>query len=61
MAFILGPMLEAAFRQSLIMSDGKFSIFMTRPISAVALADLSPALHLLRILLLSQSQIGCTE
>jgi len=37
MAFILGPMLEAAFRQSLIMSDGKFSIFLTRPISAVAL------------------------
>jgi putative tricarboxylic transport membrane protein len=37
MAFILGPMLETAFRQSLIMSDGRFSIFMERPISAVAL------------------------
>jgi putative tricarboxylic transport membrane protein len=37
MAFILGPMLETAFRQSLIMSDGKFSIFLKRPISAVAL------------------------
>jgi putative tricarboxylic transport membrane protein len=37
MAFILGPMLETAFRQSLIMSDGKFSIFLERPISAVAL------------------------
>lgn len=38
MAFILGPMLESAFRQSLIMSDGEFSIFLKRPISAVALA-----------------------
>ena len=37
MAFILGPMLETAFRQSLIMSDGKFFIFLERPISAVAL------------------------
>jgi len=36
-AFILGPLLEAAFRQSLLMSDGKFSIFIERPISAVAL------------------------
>jgi putative tricarboxylic transport membrane protein len=38
MAFILGPIFETAFRQSLIMSDGKFSIFLKRPISAVALA-----------------------
>ena len=38
MAFILGPMLETTFRQSLIMSDGEFSIFLKRPISAVALA-----------------------
>ena len=37
MAFILGPLLETAFRQSLIMSDGKFSIFLKRPISGVAL------------------------
>ena len=37
MAFILGPILETTFRQSLIMSDGKFSIFIERPISAVAL------------------------
>jgi len=37
MAFILGPILETTFRQSLIMSDGKFSIFLERPISAVAL------------------------
>ncbi len=37
LAFILGPMLETAFRQSLIMSSGKFSIFWVRPISAICL------------------------
>ena len=37
LAFILGPLIETNFRQSLIMSDGKLSIFVTRPISAVAL------------------------
>jgi putative tricarboxylic transport membrane protein len=37
LAFILGPLIETTFRQSLIMSDGKLSIFITRPISAVAL------------------------
>jgi putative tricarboxylic transport membrane protein len=37
LAFILGPMSETAFRQSLILSDGRFSIFVNRPISAVAL------------------------
>jgi putative tricarboxylic transport membrane protein len=37
LAFILGPMLERNFRQSLIMSDGSLSIFVQRPISAAAL------------------------
>jgi putative tricarboxylic transport membrane protein len=37
LAFILGPMLENNFRQSLIMSDGRLSIFVQRPISAAAL------------------------
>jgi putative tricarboxylic transport membrane protein len=37
LAFVLGPMLENALRQSLAMSQGKFAIFFTRPISAVAL------------------------
>jgi TctA family transporter len=31
-------LIETNFHQALIMSDGKFSIFLTRPISAVALA-----------------------
>jgi putative tricarboxylic transport membrane protein len=30
--------MEQAFRQSLILSDGSFSVFFTRPISAVAMA-----------------------
>jgi len=33
-AFVLGPMFENNLRQSLILSDGSFGIFMTRPISA---------------------------
>ena len=35
LAFILGPMLEKTFRQSMAMSDGELSIFFTRPISGV--------------------------
>ena len=34
LAFVLGPLLETALRQSLIMSDGGFTIFFIRPISA---------------------------
>jgi putative tricarboxylic transport membrane protein len=34
LAMVLGPMLENALRQSLIMSEGSFMIFLTRPISA---------------------------
>ena len=34
LAFVLGPLLEKAFRQSMIFSDGSFTIFVTRPISA---------------------------
>ncbi len=36
-AYILGPMLERAFRQSLVISDGKLSIFVERRITAVIL------------------------
>lgn len=38
MAFILGPLWETSWRQSLIISEGKFSIFLEKPISGVALA-----------------------
>lgn len=37
LALILGPRLESALGQSLIISDGSFSIFVTRPISLVLL------------------------
>jgi putative tricarboxylic transport membrane protein len=38
LAFVLGRQMEQAFRQSLILSDGSFWVFFTRPISAVAMA-----------------------
>jgi putative tricarboxylic transport membrane protein len=38
LAFILGRRIEVSLRQSLIMSDGDFFIFVTRPISAVCIA-----------------------
>ena len=34
---ILAPMIEMALRQSLAMSDGRYAIFVTRPISATLL------------------------
>ncbi len=38
LALVLGPMVERALRQSLVMSRGDFSIFVRRPIAAVLLA-----------------------
>jgi putative tricarboxylic transport membrane protein len=38
LAFILGRRIEVSLRQSLIMSDGSFFIFFTRPISVVFIA-----------------------
>ncbi|HSR12666.1 MAG TPA: tripartite tricarboxylate transporter permease, partial [Thermodesulfobacteriota bacterium] len=38
LAFVLGRQMEQAFRQSLIMSDGSFLVFFTRPISGIAMA-----------------------
>jgi putative tricarboxylic transport membrane protein len=37
LAFVLGPMMENALRQSLLISQGSFLIFVTRPISSIAL------------------------
>ena len=37
LAFVLGPLLELNFRQSLLSSQGNFSIFFTRPIAATAI------------------------
>ncbi len=38
LAFVMGPLLEQNLRQSLLMSGGDFSIFVSRPISGVTLA-----------------------
>lgn len=38
MAFILAPLIENAFRQSLLMSEGSMAIFVTRPISGTLMA-----------------------
>lgn len=38
LAFVLGPLLEQSLRQSLMISGGSFSIFVTHPISGVVLA-----------------------
>jgi putative tricarboxylic transport membrane protein len=38
LALVLGPMMENAFRRSMILSDGSFLIFFIRPISGVLLA-----------------------
>jgi putative tricarboxylic transport membrane protein len=37
LAFVLGRIMERAFRQSLVLSDGSLLIFIIRPISAIAL------------------------
>jgi putative tricarboxylic transport membrane protein len=37
LAYVLGPMLEQNLRQGLILSDGSFWIFVSRPISAACL------------------------
>jgi putative tricarboxylic transport membrane protein len=37
LSFVLGPMFEVNFRRSLIMSEGSFSIFLTRPIALGAM------------------------
>ena len=38
MAFVIGPILERTLRQSLLLGDGSFLIFVTRPISGAAFA-----------------------
>jgi putative tricarboxylic transport membrane protein len=51
LALVLGPMLEEALRQSLILSRGDFSIFVSRPVS---LGFLIVALLLLAIPIITQ-------
>jgi putative tricarboxylic transport membrane protein len=37
LAMVLGPLLETNFRNALIIADGSFMIFLTKPISATLL------------------------
>jgi putative tricarboxylic transport membrane protein len=37
LAFVLGPIMERSLRQALLMSNGKFGIFFTHPISGTLL------------------------
>ena len=38
LAFVLGPMLEEQFRRTLLLSDGDFTVFVTRPLAGSLLA-----------------------
>jgi len=38
LAFILGPLLEVAMRQSLLLSQRSFTVFLTQPLSAICLS-----------------------
>jgi putative tricarboxylic transport membrane protein len=38
LGFVLGPLVEENFRRSLLLSDGRLSVFLTHPISAVFIA-----------------------
>ena len=44
LAYVLGPILETALRQSLVMSGGSFAIFVMRPIAGVSMAVLAALL-----------------
>ena len=58
LAFVLGPLLEVNLRQSLLLSQGSFLIFFTRPISAVfiTLAFISLILSLISFFLRFRSE-----
>jgi putative tricarboxylic transport membrane protein len=38
LALVLGPLMETNFRNALIISEGNFMIFLTKPISATLLS-----------------------
>jgi putative tricarboxylic transport membrane protein len=60
LAMVLGPMMEQALRQGLMMSRGEFGIFLSRPISAAMLgaAVLILVLHMLASLRKAQLRRG---
>ena len=44
LAYVLGPILETALRQSRSLSGGSFAIFFTRPIAGAAMAVMAALL-----------------
>jgi putative tricarboxylic transport membrane protein len=60
LAMVLGPMMEQALRQGLMMSKGEFGIFLGRPISAVMLAAAVAilVLHLVAVLMRAYARRG---
>jgi putative tricarboxylic transport membrane protein len=56
LALVLGPMMETALRRSLLLSDGGFAIFFTRPISASFL--IAALLILFSPLILKKKVVG---
>lgn len=40
LAFILGPIIEESLRRSLLLSDGSFTIFVSRPLSLILLSGI---------------------
>jgi TctA family transporter len=60
LAMVLGPMMEQALRQGLMMSRGEFGIFLGRPISAVMLgaAALLLIVHLVSSLRQARARRG---
>ena len=63
LAFILGPMLEASFRQSLIISDGNLFVFFMRPIAAVTViaAILLFLSHTLNFFRMAREQVAQSD
>jgi putative tricarboxylic transport membrane protein len=60
LAMVLGPMMEQALRQGLMMSRGEFGIFLSRPISAAMLAVAGLVLlgHLISVIRRARAQRG---
>jgi putative tricarboxylic transport membrane protein len=60
LAMVLGPMMEQALRQGLMMSRGEFGIFLSRPISATMLAVAALVLlgHLFSVIRRAHTQRG---
>jgi putative tricarboxylic transport membrane protein len=63
LAFLLGPMMEVAMRQSLLLSQGSFMVFFTRPIAVtcLAIAALLLVLNLLPVIRQRRDRLAAVE